>query len=178
VGAITNGADFALIKESRHEILSQPWAQKPNREATQHAMRVERAREELIRVQIESQRLRAWMRDEAHHLSVTRDRLRTEKSALWPQLQFRLDYRLRVNSVIESSLQRIEQHTYYDKSFEVSGLRADRARMSGFSYQTQAADDVASMTVDLEMVDDLQDDDDDVIDFVAAAEKVAEAAGT
>lgn len=53
--------DFDLLKHSRHDILSRPWSQTRNREFAVKHHKLKRAREEMIRVNVEARRLQEWV---------------------------------------------------------------------------------------------------------------------
>ncbi|KAG1871676.1 hypothetical protein F4604DRAFT_1881103 [Suillus subluteus] len=61
--------EFDLLKHSRRDLLSKPWASKTNREVAAKYFKVVRAREELTRLNVEVVRLHAWVDDEDAHLS-------------------------------------------------------------------------------------------------------------
>lgn len=54
-------ADFTLLRESNEDVRSQPWAQPAVREAIILWLKLERTKEELIRVQVEAARVRSWI---------------------------------------------------------------------------------------------------------------------
>lgn len=53
--------DFDLLKYSRHDILKRPWANPAYREFSNKFFKIIRAREELVRLNVEIARLRAWV---------------------------------------------------------------------------------------------------------------------
>ncbi|KAI0039276.1 hypothetical protein FA95DRAFT_1585319 [Auriscalpium vulgare] len=78
--------EFDLLKESRHEVLDKPWSQPANREALTKYLKIQRAREEIHRLNVEIPRLHAWVDAEDSNFG------RAEASALVdePQLASRL----------------------------------------------------------------------------------------
>ncbi|KAA1467688.1 hypothetical protein DENSPDRAFT_877519 [Dentipellis sp. KUC8613] len=71
-------AEFDLLRECREDIRAQPWTDSRNRQAAVHTLKIERAKEERTRLNIEIRRLATWMRDEEQHL-------RTHITQLEPQ---------------------------------------------------------------------------------------------
>ncbi|KAI0059807.1 hypothetical protein BV25DRAFT_1808428 [Artomyces pyxidatus] len=53
--------DFELLKDSRQEVLDKPWSKPANREAATKYFKVKRAREEIVRLNVEVARLHAWV---------------------------------------------------------------------------------------------------------------------
>jgi hypothetical protein len=63
VNAVTI-ADFDLLRDTRQDIRTLAWAQPSNREAMVLYFGIKRAKEEIVRLNVEIQRLLAFMRDE------------------------------------------------------------------------------------------------------------------
>ncbi|KAG2087255.1 uncharacterized protein F5147DRAFT_588159 [Suillus discolor] len=63
--------EFDLLKNSRHCILEKPWASKGNREVANNFFKIQRAHEEIQRLNVEVARLSAWVDDEDAHLKST-----------------------------------------------------------------------------------------------------------
>ncbi|KAF9472022.1 hypothetical protein BDN70DRAFT_909241 [Pholiota conissans] len=59
-----NIADFDLLRESRTDILSKPWAEGPRREAMNLYFGIKRAHEEIVRLNVEIKRLVTFMLDD------------------------------------------------------------------------------------------------------------------
>jgi hypothetical protein len=129
---MTKVADFKLLRESRHNILAQKWARPEIREATTHALRVDRAREELIRIQVEARRLQTWMRDETYHLDCTLRQLEAEAPLLAHVLRLQVIYQTRINSTIMDSIRCIESHQFYDGK-SGCGTRRKGADLTGYT---------------------------------------------
>lgn len=91
--------DFDLLKGSRHDILSEPWAMPSNREyATKH-FKVLRAKEEIVRLNVETRRLHAWIDDEDQQLQSASQASLATDPFLSRELQRRCWERSRVNDV-------------------------------------------------------------------------------
>jgi hypothetical protein len=56
-----NFSEFEILKHSDHELLSKPWAVSSNRQAANKYFKVERAKEEIRRCNVEVARLQAWV---------------------------------------------------------------------------------------------------------------------
>ncbi|KAG8717226.1 hypothetical protein FRC09_014581 [Ceratobasidium sp. 395] len=170
VFGLTRLSDFKLIRESRTEILTKRWAQPQIREATNHSLRVLRAREELLRLQIEVRRLQTWMRDEIHHIKHTLLTLQSAESPLVHTLQRHLDYQLCINAVNLAYLQRIEKHVYYNGPIG-PGLRQLNADATGYTPHSIL---LTVGHVDSDPVDDTNESDADADDDVDEITELAE----
>ncbi|KAI0038847.1 hypothetical protein FA95DRAFT_1450891, partial [Auriscalpium vulgare] len=62
-------ADFDILKESRADVLDRPWSKPANREACMKHFKVLRAKEELVRLNVEAARLHAWVDSEDKDLA-------------------------------------------------------------------------------------------------------------
>ncbi|TFY76416.1 hypothetical protein EWM64_g7596 [Hericium alpestre] len=71
-------AKFELLRECRTDICSEPWSQSANRQAANHSLKVERAKEECVQLNVEVRRLATWMRDEEADMTAAIARLRAE----------------------------------------------------------------------------------------------------
>jgi hypothetical protein len=136
---MTKVADFKLLRESRRDILTQKWARPEIREATNHALRVSRAREELLCIQVEACRLQTWMHDEMHHLNCTLQHLEADAPLLAHALRLRATYQTRINSVIMESIRHIELHQYYNGK-SGCGTRQKSADLTGFTLYSFSAE--------------------------------------
>ena len=85
---------FDLLRMSRHQILDRPWARRDHRDAQLKFFKLQRAREEILRVNVEARRLRVYVvMSEIHQRQVLTKLEETE-----PLLAFQLreQRRLRV----------------------------------------------------------------------------------
>ncbi|KAG8703420.1 hypothetical protein FRC09_004173 [Ceratobasidium sp. 395] len=129
---MANLSDFQLLRKDRHDILSQKWARPEVREATMHSLRVDRAREELVRVQVEARRLQTWMRDDIHHMTETLKRLEVQRPLLAIVLRSRLAYQTRINESIYAHIQHVESSHYFN-GVRGPGSRKTSANDTGFT---------------------------------------------
>ncbi|KAJ7797030.1 hypothetical protein B0H14DRAFT_3093237 [Mycena olivaceomarginata] len=61
-------ADFDILRDTRAEVQSRPWTRPAYRLAMDTYFKIERAREELVRLNTEIRRTMTWIRDEGHFL--------------------------------------------------------------------------------------------------------------
>ncbi|KAG2125460.1 hypothetical protein DEU56DRAFT_873092 [Suillus clintonianus] len=99
--------EFELLKSSRREILTKPWASKANREVAGKYFKIICAREEIERLNIEISRLQRWLEDEDAHLLTTATSLEANQPALAHEIHRLHDKRVRMNNVHRARLQAI-----------------------------------------------------------------------
>ncbi|TFK58840.1 hypothetical protein BDN72DRAFT_781510 [Pluteus cervinus] len=99
--------EFSLLKQSRYDPVSKPWAQSTNREMAMKYWKVRRAREEIERLNVETARMEAWIRDEDKKWQETADLLISTNPTLAYQVRLRRDRRRQVNQVHRSYLDAI-----------------------------------------------------------------------
>ncbi|KIM61914.1 hypothetical protein SCLCIDRAFT_25388 [Scleroderma citrinum Foug A] len=75
VTSYTSLGDFDLLKHSRHNVLVKPWANPTHREMAIKYFKLLRAREEIMRLNIEIPRLQAWVDTEDSELQKCTTRL-------------------------------------------------------------------------------------------------------
>ncbi|KAI0039816.1 hypothetical protein FA95DRAFT_1503682 [Auriscalpium vulgare] len=100
-------ADFELLKESRSDILDRPWSSLANREAATKHFKVLRAREELVRLNVEIARLQAWVDHEDAELSDSARILRASDPLLAAHIDRLRCIRRQVNDNHRKRLQQI-----------------------------------------------------------------------
>ncbi|KAI0038002.1 hypothetical protein FA95DRAFT_1578459 [Auriscalpium vulgare] len=102
---------FELLKESREDIRSLPWADSPNRQAAVHFFKIERAKEERERLNREIRRLVTYMHDEERDQArrITAHATDTSLPSLLVAAELRSYQarRIRVNNVHRARLERI-----------------------------------------------------------------------
>lgn len=101
--------DFELLKNSRYGVLSKPWAQPVNREHCVKYHKVLRAREELVRLNVEIHRLHAWVEHEDQQLSAVATKLSETQPMLSKEITWFAVQRRRVNDE-----HRIRLHAIYN----------------------------------------------------------------
>ncbi|KAG9120276.1 hypothetical protein FRC07_004303 [Ceratobasidium sp. 392] len=155
---MTKYSDFKLLREHRQDILVQKWTLPEVREATTHALRVDRAREELARVQVEARRLQTWARDDLYHMAETLKKLGSEQPLLAEVLRPQIAYHTRINEVTLSYVRRIEQSHYFSGK-PGCGTRPPDADWTGFTPMQPILDNGGDMDIDAGPSDDESDGD-------------------
>jgi hypothetical protein len=92
--------EFDLLVDTRHDVRDKPWAQPAIRETMKRALRVKRAREEIIECNRGLKRLHTSIRDEKLHFEKTLQKLREEGSVIHEAVEDFVIYRTRVNDHI------------------------------------------------------------------------------
>jgi hypothetical protein len=83
-------ADFDLLRDSREDIRKRPWAQPANRILMDEYFKIERAHEEVIRLNIEIKRIVTHIQDEENHLREAEENAETPTLGYFIQ-QYRLE---------------------------------------------------------------------------------------
>ncbi|KAG1724504.1 uncharacterized protein EDB91DRAFT_1239971 [Suillus paluster] len=96
--------EFDLLKHSRRDLLSKPWASKANREVAAKYFKVVRAREEITRLNVEAAQLHTWVDDEDTHLLSVARSLSETHPALAYEIQWRFEECRRVNNIHRTRL--------------------------------------------------------------------------
>ncbi|KAG1880023.1 hypothetical protein F4604DRAFT_1679156 [Suillus subluteus] len=99
--------EFDLLKHSRHCILEKPWTSKGNREVANNFFKIQRAREEIQRLNVEVARLSAWVDHEDVHLKSTFKSLVESDPTLSHEISCMYEERRRVNDVHHKRIQAI-----------------------------------------------------------------------
>ncbi|KAH7904479.1 hypothetical protein BJ138DRAFT_1019105, partial [Hygrophoropsis aurantiaca] len=140
--------EFDLLKQSRHDILSKPWSKPQNREMATKYFKVARAREEIVRLNVEIRRLHAWADAEDQLLQTTADAVQARSPLIAAEMRSILNKQSRVNHIHRTRLTRIY------KLDEYSGFRptqinpdgtdvdeVDAARQDGLIPDDEATDE-------------------------------------
>lgn len=165
--------DFDLLKYSRHDILSQPWANATNREIATKYHKVRRAREEIIRLNVEARRLQEWADVEDQELSRVANELLGTQPLLAQEIRAYAAVQLRVNTTHRVRLNRIYNLAGYTgpgigtRGFYASGGTSTDAECSRISTTTEAT----SLNLDQDEAT-FQDDDDHLDDDLSRLEDV------
>lgn len=149
--------DFDLLRYSRNEILSKPWTRPTNREISTKYYKVLRAREEIIRCNVEIRRLADWVDLEDELLAHTALSISETNPVLGLELRQLYDKQFRINNVHRVRLQSIR---------ELDGYTGPTNSMRGH-YSKPATNPVAprhcDATEDLHNSDTLADEDEDEV---------------
>ncbi|KAI0081425.1 hypothetical protein K474DRAFT_1682021 [Panus rudis PR-1116 ss-1] len=98
--------EFLLLQDTRNDIRGKAWAKDGYREAIKLRRHVQRAKEELLRCNVEVRRLHTAIRDEAVLFNATLEELQTQVSPLFGPVKDFVIRRMRINDQL---LGRIEQ---------------------------------------------------------------------
>ncbi|KAH9952513.1 hypothetical protein BGW80DRAFT_1194853 [Lactifluus volemus] len=166
-------AEFELLRECREDICSQPWADAANREATLHTLRLERAKEERYRLNVEIARLVDWMNNEETVLKTVITRLNESDLSLVVELKEMLVRRSRQNTVHRRHIYQIYNLPHYTgpRDPEISSclwMCSSLSTSEGLNHGDEAADlsAVQDDTPDVEEDDLLNEELDRVNDFL------------
>ncbi len=99
--------EFDLLRDARQDVRRFAWAHPPRREAVRLYFNVKRAREEIVRCNLESQRLLTWMFDE--HIDFYRAiaaNMISNPLLAW-ELSARWEERNRINTVLARRLSQL-----------------------------------------------------------------------
>ncbi|KAH7904631.1 hypothetical protein BJ138DRAFT_1138490 [Hygrophoropsis aurantiaca] len=88
-------ADFDLLRESRQDVSTRPWASPAGRLAMDSYFKMCRAREEIQRLNVEVQRVSTYLQDEERYLRACEDQLCESHPALAHQVSLRRNIRSR-----------------------------------------------------------------------------------
>lgn len=123
--------DFDLLRHSRHEILTKPWASRADREVANKWYKVAGARFELCRLNVEIRRLQAWLDAEDKSLSDVSSSLLSTQPLLAAEVAELSRKQRRINNIHRSRL----HATYKLKGFTgvVPDEDASAASQSGES---------------------------------------------
>lgn len=99
-------SEFDILAETREDVRKHPWAQPAARTLTDQYFKLERAKEEIARLNVEIPHLTTFMRDEEDFLKSMEHQLQEEKPAISYQISLR---RRRFELVNQEHLFRLEK---------------------------------------------------------------------
>ncbi|KAH7917838.1 hypothetical protein BV22DRAFT_970049, partial [Leucogyrophana mollusca] len=99
--------EFALLKYSRYDVLTKPWSDSTKREIAIKHFKVQRAREELIRLNVEIRRLHAWVDTEDKELRSVMVALKATDPFIAAEISLLSAEQRRVNDIHRMRLTRI-----------------------------------------------------------------------
>lgn len=164
--------DFAFLQGAQDELRLKPWSEPLGREILKMARRIDRAKEEIERCNVEARRLYTSILDEHDHFSSVQLQLREQGSPLCGVLDEFCDRRRRINS---RHLQRLELMSQLD-GFSGSLTRGMRdgivIRSSVTSTPTNVHDELGGVTDEDELTseqeDNLEMEVSGVIDYISS----------
>lgn len=133
-------SEFDLLRQSRHDIRAKPWAKPQVRVVVDQWFKLQRAREEQDRLNVEIARLRTWLRDDRWHWqkASTNPQLLKDFPALATEMQRRAQRHESIRLSVEYWLQKIDKLPGFSGSrihgwsqeFEARGLSPADLTMS------------------------------------------------
>lgn len=108
---------FDVLRDTRNAITEKPWSVPANRIARDAWYKTERAREEIIRAEVEVARLQSWMEEEERVFRRAMDRTAQEQPMVSEELRRRLDNLRQTHNRIRQDLARIRNVPGYTPSF-------------------------------------------------------------
>lgn len=103
-------AEFDLLRESRNDIRSKPWADPVVKTFLNQYFRLTRAKEELNRLNVEMRRLRTWIRDDEASTYAIAESLKATNPDLSYEIHRRLSLKTLVNDRIWRQLDEVEHY--------------------------------------------------------------------
>ena len=101
-------SDFELLHHTRKDITQRPWAHPVIRNGMISWMKMERAKEEIKRLNVEARRLKTYIRDSSIARLDTIQRLRQADPALAAELQERHDAQSSIDGLLLRQLRKME----------------------------------------------------------------------
>lgn len=108
---------FDVLRDTRNAITEKLWAIPANRIARDAWFKSERAKEEIVRAEVEITRLYSWMEKEEKIFSEAADRTASEKPTLSKELRLRLKRLRETHNPIYHDLSRLRGIVDYTPSF-------------------------------------------------------------
>lgn len=106
----THLGEFDLLRESREEIQSKPWADPTTRVLIDQYFRFTRAKEEVVRLNIEMRRMRTWIRDYEVNLKTAIERITPNDPDLAYEVSRCLRHRQLLHIRIDKQLKEVESY--------------------------------------------------------------------
>ncbi|KAG6887198.1 hypothetical protein C0992_000143 [Termitomyces sp. T32_za158] len=164
-------ADFDLLRDCRQDVRERPWARPAARLAMDQYFKIERAREEIQRLNIEIKRVVTHMRDEEAFLSAKEEGLWSTDTTLAFQVQRYREERTRFYEVHRRRLNKLAKNPLFTGSI-IPGTPLNQSLLLNNCQTTM---DVDGLPVVLNQGNDNDSDEDDEEDGSELAEnEVAE----
>lgn len=168
-------AEFELLRDCREDIRKLPWADSKNRQASNLSAKLERAREERPRLDIEVQRLATWLDDEEQHLLTCIEQIEVTAPTLSSEIHMRLQRRLQINDEHRRRIQAIYSLPSYTGSQQVgrrvgrpSGSNPLRIRIRNTAVGDAQVSTLTGIAEDDDVEVDASEDRDDELDAFSA----------
>ncbi|KAJ7729123.1 hypothetical protein B0H14DRAFT_3169252 [Mycena olivaceomarginata] len=143
-------ADFDILRDTRVEVQSRPWTRPPYRLAMDTYFKIERAKEEITRLNIEIRRFVTWIRDEGRFLRDREAALRSSEGKTEEQAE--ADLLL----AVQTKLYRRQRSRFDDQHMEIL---QKLAKMKGFTGNLSPGQAVEALGESEEMEEMEVDDD-------------------
>ncbi|TFK59396.1 hypothetical protein BDN72DRAFT_780810, partial [Pluteus cervinus] len=119
-------SEFDLLRDSRQDIRKKPWAKPAARRLMDRFFKLERAREEITRLNVEIRRLVTYIEDEERFFEVSMAVLKTTNAPLAHEVYLYSQERGRANTIHRQRLQRLSSMDGFTGTLEF-GVRRDQS---------------------------------------------------
>ena len=162
-------SDFELLHHSQNDITQRPWAKPLIRNGMISWMKIERAKEEIIRLNVEARRLKTYIRDSSTAQRRAIQHLHQTDPALATELQQRHNAQSSINTILLQHLSKMESLPGFSgwrtpgmhagdilvdhepESDEVSGAMGEVSNMEDRTWANDAVeDDIADQLFELD----------------------------
>jgi hypothetical protein len=143
-------ADFDVLRDTRVEVQSRPWTRPAYRLAMDTYFKIERAKEEITRLNIEIRQLITWIRDEGHFLRDREAALRSSEGKTEEQAE--ADLLL----AVQMKLYRRQRSRFDDQHMEILWKLAKMKEFTGNLSPGQAVEALG----ECEEMEEMEVDDD------------------
>ncbi|KAG9092876.1 hypothetical protein FRC06_011763, partial [Ceratobasidium sp. 370] len=137
-------ANFDFLKYSEHGAQDAEWSRPVNRRCVEAWQKIERAREEITRLNIEIRRVYTHLRDEEDFLAHQYNSIKSSQPALAHALLARMQLAVRANQRIRRDLESISSLKGFTGKLEYGRAKVP---MTGTLEQSQPSDDETSQEV-------------------------------
>ncbi|KAG6895254.1 hypothetical protein C0992_002338 [Termitomyces sp. T32_za158] len=153
-------ADFDLLRDCRQDVRERPWARPAARLAMDRYFKMERAREEIQRLNIEIKRVVTHMRDEEAFLLSKEEGLRNTDAALAFQVQCYREERTRFYEVHRRRFKKLASNPRFTGSI-IPGIPLDQSLLQDLLAPMHVDDPHATLNQRNNHDDDDSDEEDD-----------------
>ncbi|KAJ8454198.1 hypothetical protein ONZ51_g13169 [Trametes cubensis] len=160
--------EFELLRDTRNDIRAKPWAQPLARETMKKARRVARAREEIVRCNIEVRRLHTHIVDENAALQQVMSEARSNGDAISGPLEVFCTRRKRVNARLLAVIYQIHELTGYSGTKDTGRRYGASGPPGSEASNTEASGGYLDMQNEIGEV--IQGEEDDAMDDAEMAE--------
>ncbi|HEV7736205.1 MAG TPA: hypothetical protein VGO47_02385 [Chlamydiales bacterium] len=157
-------AEFDLLRHSRYNVQELPWTRSVAREAQMVYFKIQRAKEEVIRLNVEVRRLQTYMRNEERFLEQQVEELRTGDLELPLQLQSKLTHFRALNKVHYNRIRQIHKLAIFS-GVVTCGIH--KGMTQDTLEETEIGDEVEAEVDDGSDVDSEHDEMHDLLDAVS-----------